>query len=81
MDELKRLSQVQYDYLMSRLAGSLHTQRKYIKVIGVERVNAVVSRYNVKRQGEFYPYLIEETFAGIGNIYLILGGCINAKNS
>ena len=74
MDELKRLSQIQYNSLMSRLAGALHTQRKLITVVGVKRAsNGLANFYKVKRKGEYYPYLIEETLTRAGNIYSNLG--------
>ncbi len=73
MDELEGLTQKQYEQLMSRLAGAMQTQRRFITLVGAERVSAVVTRYKVKRQGEYYPYLIEETFTRVGNIYLNLG--------
>ena len=81
MDELKSLSQIQYNALMSRLAGALHTQRKFITVVGVERVNVIATRYTVKRKGAYYPYLIEETLTRVGKIYLNLGVVINAKKN
>ena len=76
MDELKRLPQKQYDKLLSRLAEAVQTRRNYITVVGVERINPVVTRYKVKRKGDGYPYLIEENFMLRGNIYLNLGVCL-----
>ena len=73
MEELDSLTQTQYDKLMSRLADVIHTQRQYIEILSAERVNSCVTRFKVKRKGEYYPYLIEENFTRVGNIYLNLG--------
>lgn len=73
MDELKSLTQSQYERLLSRLADVLQTRRNLITIVEAKRVNAVAVRYKVKRRGDCYPYLIEETFSRCGNIYLNLG--------
>ncbi len=70
----KGLTQIEYERLLSRLAETIHTQRRLITIESAERVNAVTTRFTVKRQGEYYPYLIEEIFSTSGrNIYLHLG--------
>ena len=67
------LLQTEYERLLSRLAGAIQTQRRFIEIISAERVNSITTRYKVKRQGAFYPYLVEEVFLHGGNIYLNLG--------
>lgn len=69
----KGLTQGEYERLLSRLAGAVQTQRRFIEIISAKRVNNVTTRYEVKRQGAYHHYLIEEVFTHTGNIYLNLG--------
>lgn len=69
----KGLTQKEYERLLNRLAEVIQTQRRFITIISAERVNSVSTRYKVKCQGAYYPYLIEEVFTDSGNIYLNLG--------
>ncbi len=74
MDELAKLTQGEYEYLLTRLAGAIQTQRRFIEIIACERVNFFVERYKVKCKGVYYPYLIEELSDIKGkSIFLNLG--------
>lgn len=58
------LTQTEYEKLLSRLAGAIQTQRRFITIINAERKNDITVRYIVKCNGAYYPYLIED-IAGI----------------
>ena len=74
MNELKYLSQKEYERLLSGLASAIQTQRRFIIIVGAERVNEFAVRYKVKRTGDSYPYLIEVlSNLKCGNVYLNLG--------
>ena len=67
------LSQTEYERLLSRLAGVIQTQRRFIEIISAERVDSIETRYKVKRQGAFNLYLVQEVLTPIGNKYVNLG--------
>lgn len=70
----KGLTQFEYERLLSRLAGAIRTQKRFITIESAEQVNVNVIRYTVKRQGSFYPYLIEEQeYKPLRKTYLNLG--------
>lgn len=73
MQDIQKMTQTEYERLLSRLAEAVQTQRRFITILSLERVNSVATRYKVKRQGAYYPYLIEEVFTGAKYIYLNLG--------
>lgn len=54
------LTQSEYTRLLSRLAGAIRTQRKYITIISAERVSSISVRYTVKCKSSYYPYLLED---------------------
>lgn len=73
MNELAKLTQKEYERLLNRLAGAIQTQRRFITILSTETVNAIATRFKVKRQGTYYPYLIEQVLTRTGYIYLNLG--------
>ncbi|MCM1437644.1 MAG: hypothetical protein NC131_00330 [Roseburia sp.] len=73
MNYIAKMSQVEYERLLNGLAGAIRTQRRFITIIGIERVNNAVTRYKVKLKGTYYPYMVEENFTHLGNLYLNLG--------
>ncbi len=57
----KGLTQVEYERLLSNLAGAIHTQRRFIEIEDViRRTDGSRTCYRVKRKGVYYLYLIEE---------------------
>lgn len=69
----KGLTQKEYERLLNNLAGAIQTQRRFITILSAEQKMATVTRYTVKRQGSYYPYVVEEIFTCCGKIYLNLG--------
>lgn len=51
----------EYERLLSNLAHAIQTHRRLITLLGAERINDKKTRYVVKKQGAYYPYVIEET--------------------
>ncbi len=60
MNELARLTQSEYEYLLNRLAGAIQTQRRFIEIENVIRGTNGRTCYRVKRKGVYYSYMIEE---------------------
>ena len=61
MNELARLTQGEYEYLLNRLAGAIQTQRRFIEIEDViRRTDGSCTCYWVKRKGVYYSYMIEE---------------------
>lgn len=51
----------EYERLLSSLAHSLQTHRRLITLLTAERIDEKRTQYVVKKQGTYYPYVIEET--------------------
>ena len=69
----KGLTPNEYSRLLTRLAETIHTQRKFITIERAERINSVTNRYMVKRQSVYYLYVIEEIRTPTGKVYFNLG--------
>jgi len=69
--DLRSLTQLQYDKLLSLLSSAIHTHRKNIKILEVKRGNGFTI-YIVKRQGAYYPYLVEVSDLGIVRVLGVL---------
>lgn len=70
---LSGLTQFEYERLLSRLAGALYTQRRFITIISAERVAENITEYRVKRQGAYNHSLIEEKRIGANVFYFYKG--------
>lgn len=60
MTELAKLTQKEYERLLSSLAGAIQTQRRFIEIENVIRGTNGRTCYRVKRKGVYYSYMIEE---------------------
>lgn len=67
------MTQKEYERLLNGLAGAIQTQRRFITIVSSKKLDLCTTQYVVKRQGEYYPYKIEEIFMRRGYIYLNLG--------
>lgn len=70
---LSGLTQFEYERLLSRLAGALYTQRRFITIISAERVTENITEYRVKRQGAYNHSVIEEKRIGANVFYFNKG--------
>ena len=68
MKDIQKLTQLEYERLLSSLAGAIHTQRRFITIISVDRVAENIALYRIKRQGAYNHSLIEEKRVGV-NVY------------
>ena len=68
-DILSCLTQFEYERLLSRLAGAMNTQRRFITIISAERVAENVTKYRIKRQGAYNHSIIEEKRIGANVFY------------
>ena len=66
---LSGLTQFEYERLLSRLAGAMNTQRRFITIVSADRVAENITEYRVKRQGAFNHSLIEEKRIGANVFY------------
>lgn len=66
-------TQNEYNRLLSGLAHAMRTHRRLITILGAERINDKRTRYFVKKQGVYYPYVVEETLACSGVCYVNMG--------
>ena len=71
--DIQKMTQVEYDRLLSRLAGAMNTQRRFIAIIGVERVAENIMEYRIKRQGAYNISVIEEKRIGANVFYFNKG--------
>lgn len=70
----KDLTQIEYERLLSRIAGAMNTQRRFIEIISAEAINSNCKRYRVKRKGSYYHYLVDEIgVAPFGFVYVNKG--------
>lgn len=67
------LTQFEYERLLSRLAGAMNTQRRFITIISAERVTENITLYRIKRQGAYNHSLIEEKRIGANVFYFNKG--------
>ncbi len=67
------LTQFEYERLLSRLAGAMNTQRRFITIVCAERVTENITRYRIKRQGAYNHSIIEEKRIGANVFYFNKG--------
>lgn len=69
----KGLTQIEYERLLDKLARTIGSCRRFIKIVGAECTDDKLTLFYVKRQGAFNLYVIKEIKTCTGNVYKNMG--------
>lgn len=58
MKNISQMSQIEYERFMSSISSVLRTQRRFIKIERENHISPFLIHYIVKKDGEFYRYLV-----------------------